>query len=79
MAPLILVFSRIWKEPKDKRPDLRKGINYFSWAMYPIMGFMVYLLYMDFVTTKIVAFHLGASAPLILGAFTKGIPQINLF
>lgn len=79
IIPLILYFSRMWKEPKKKRPDFRDLVNYFSWIMYPLMGYIVFILYQDIVTTKILAFHLGASSPLILEAFSKSVPKINLF
>ena len=71
ISPLIIFFANMWRLPEKKRPDFRKVVNYFSWIMYPVGGLIVWSLYKNIVSYEVVAFHLGATAPLILGAFGK--------
>ena len=65
---LLLLLEQI-KLPADKRPDYKKFIYYWPYIINPALGaFLVYIYAItpNITLTPLLAFHLGASAPLII-------------
>lgn len=62
--------------PKERRPDLRDPLYWVAFVVWPILGGIVGYLYNDTASPlgKLVAFHLGISAPLILKTMANVLP-----
>lgn len=74
---LLLLLEQI-KLPSDKRPDYKKFIYYWPYIINPALGAFlvyVYVISQDFPLTPLLAFHIGASAPLIIRTMFSTIPS----
>lgn len=76
LAPLIFFISQMWRQPRTREKlDFGNISFYFSWAMYPLMGLTMFYLYNEIVADKLLAFHIGASAPIIFEFFGKSLSK----
>lgn len=63
--------------PRERRPDFHDILYWLPFLIWPILGGVVAYLYNDSSAplTKIVAFHIGMSAPLILRSMANVVPH----
>jgi hypothetical protein len=72
LVPLL----ELWKTPKESRPDFRECLYWLPYLAWPILaGFLLYLYESpDLKLSKLLAFHIGVSAPLAIRAMMKVLP-----
>lgn len=72
LVPLL----ELYKTPKESRPDFKDffyWLPYFAWPL--LAGFLLYLYDSpNMKVTKLLAFHIGISAPLIIRKMIEILP-----
>lgn len=76
LAVNLLNLLELQQVPKERRPDFADWLYWFPFLMWPIIGGVVGFLYNDLASplSKLAAFHLGVSSPLILRSLASAIP-----
>jgi len=72
----LLLLEQI-KLPTDQRPDYTKFIYYWPFILNPLISaflVFVYAISRDFSLSPVLAFHIGASAPLIIKGMVSTAP-----
>ncbi|TMC24650.1 MAG: hypothetical protein E6J34_00195 [Chloroflexi bacterium] len=77
MAVNLLNLMDVQTQSKDRRPDFKDWLYWLPFVVWPILGGVVAFIYQEANTplTKVVAFHIGASAPLIIRSMASAIPK----
>jgi len=75
-AVKLLELAELHKVPKIKRPDLKDWLYWIAFPIMPILGGGLAYVYIssDIVLSPILAFNVGASAPLIIRAAAQANP-----
>lgn len=66
------------EDPKEARPNLRELLYWLPYIIWPLLaGFLLYLYEdPDLKLSKLLAFHIGISAPLIITTMIQVLPDI---
>lgn len=74
----VVPLLELWKTPKNSRPDLKDILYWLPYLVWPIVaGFLLYLYESPTITfSKIIAFHIGLSAPLAIRKMIDVLPVI---
>lgn len=77
LAVNLLNLMELQNVPKDRRPDFKDLLYWLPYVIWPLMGALLAFLYQETDTqmSRLLAFQVGASAPLILKAMARAIPQ----
>ena len=72
----VVPLLELWKAPKESRPDFKDFLYWLPYFVWPILaGFLIYLYEVPGMTiTKLLAFHIGISAPLIIRKMIEVLP-----
>ena len=72
----VVPLLELWKTPKESRPDFKDILYWLPYFAWPILaGFLLYLYEIpDMKITKLLAFHIGLSAPLIIRKMIEVLP-----
>jgi hypothetical protein len=72
----LLNLMELQNVPKERRPDFKDWLYWLPYLIWPLLGGVVAFMYQqaDAPLTKTVAFHVGASAPLIIRSMANVIP-----
>jgi len=73
----LLNLMELQNVPRDRRPDFKDFLYWLPYIIWPLMGALLAFIY-EASSTKlspIIAFQVGASAPLIIKAMAKAIPS----
>ena len=72
----IVPLLELWKSPKQSRPDFKDFFYWLPYFVWPLLaGFLIYLYEIpDMKVTKLLAFHIGISAPLIIRKMIEVLP-----
>lgn len=77
LAVNLLNLMELQNVPKDRRPDFKDILYWLPYIVWPLMGALLVFLYQETNTqiSRLLAFQAGASAPLIIKAMARAIPQ----
>jgi hypothetical protein len=64
------------RSPKESRPDFKDPLYWVPYLIWPVLaGFLLYLYQSpEIKITKLLSFHIGISAPLIIRQMIKVLP-----
>jgi hypothetical protein len=76
LALNVLKLVELQNVAKDRRPDFKDPLYWLAFAVWPIVGGFFGFLFDDdrAPLSKVVAFQIGMSAPLILRALANAVP-----
>lgn len=74
----VVPLLEVWKAPKESRPDLGEWLYWLQYIAWPILAAFLMYLYEspELNITKLLAFHIGLSAPLTIRAMLQVSPAI---
>jgi hypothetical protein len=74
----IVPLLELWKMPVESRPDFRNLLYWIPYLIWPLLAGFLYYLYEspEFVTSKLIAFHIGVTAPLAFRKMIEVLPVI---
>lgn len=72
----VLNLLELQQVPKERRPDFKDWLYWLPFAVWPAIGAVLAFLYSNDQAPlgRIVAFHVGLSAPLILRTMASVVP-----
>jgi len=74
----IVPLLELWKTPRESRPDFHSIIYWIPYLVWPFLAGFLYYLYEspDFIAGKLMAFHIGITAPLAFRKMIEVLPVI---
>jgi len=72
----IVPLLELSQTPKESRPDFKDWLYWAPYFIWPLLaGFLLYLYQSPEINiTKLLSFHIGISAPLIIRQMMKSLP-----
>jgi hypothetical protein len=77
LAVNLLNLMELQNVPKDRRPDFKDPLYWLPYVIWPLMGGLLAYIYeaSNNPLKPIIAFQVGASAPLIIRAMARAVPS----
>ncbi|MDY0282704.1 MAG: hypothetical protein RBR35_19385 [Salinivirgaceae bacterium] len=74
----VVPLLELWKTPKQSRPNLGEWLYWLPYFIWPLLAAFLLYLYeeKDFTPSKLIAFHIGITAPLAIRKFMEVLPII---
>jgi hypothetical protein len=74
----VIPLLEVWKKSRESRPDFHDIWYWIPYFIWPFLAGFLYYLYQspEFITSKIIAFHIGLTAPLAFRKMIEVLPVI---